>query len=201
MATVAQVRALLGDLPRFDRQTATGDGASRQFIVANYPIITGSDSITIDGTPTTAYTANPNTGVIAFTTAPALDAAIVILYEYAELADETITAILALQPNAYQAAAMCAENLAGRYANLVDRQVGDLRASYSQRAKQWLELAGRLRTSASRGSLALAVPYAGGISIADKLTQESNTDRVAPAFTRNLHDDPETARAVDDASF
>lgn len=197
MATVAQVRAILGDLPRFDRQTATGDGASKQFIVANYPIITGSDSITINGVAVTAYTANPTTGVISFTAAPALDAAIVILYEYAELADETITAILALQPNAYQAAATCAENLAGRYANLVDRQVGDLRASYSQRAKQWLELAGRLRSAASRASLALATPYAGGISIADKLAQESNTDRVAPAFTRNLHDNPETSVDAD----
>jgi hypothetical protein len=197
MVTVAQVRALIGDLPRFDRQVATGDGASRQFVVGNYPIITGSDSITVSGVTVTAYTINPTAGLVSFTDAPLLDSEIVILYEYAELADETITAILALQPNAYQAAAMCAENLAGRYANLVDRQVGDLRASYSQRAKQWLELAGRLRTSASRGSLALAIPYAGGISVADKLAQETNTDRVAPAFTRNLHDNPETSIDAD----
>lgn len=35
-----------------------------------------------------------------------------------------------------------------------------------------------------------AAPYVGGISIADKQTQEQDTDRVQPAFTRDLHKSP-----------
>ena len=199
MATIAQVRALIGDLPRFDRQTATGDGASRHFIVSNYPTVTGSDSITVNDVTVTTYTINPTSGVVSFTAAPILDSEIVILYEYAELSDETITAALALNPNVYTAAALCADSLAGKYASQVDQQVGDLRISFSQRAKQWADMAKRLRASASRYSV--FAPYAGGISVADKQANAANADRVKPAFTAHLHDTPGTETAVDDAGI
>ncbi|MFA6358710.1 MAG: hypothetical protein WCY09_08665 [Candidatus Omnitrophota bacterium] len=48
------------------------------------------------------------------------------------------------------------------------------------------------------------VPYAGGISISDKDTYESNTDRVKPRFYRGMHDFPGTlanAHADDDDDY
>lgn len=38
------------------------------------------------------------------------------------------------------------------------------------------------------GACPVPMPYAGGLSRADKATRESNTDRVAPFFTRRLHE-------------
>lgn len=195
--SIAQVRVLLGDLPKWDRQTATGDGNTKRYIVSALPIITGSEIVTVAGstqTLTTHYSLNADLGLFVFVTAPADTAAIVAQFSYAELSDESITAILALNSNVYVAAALGAESLAGKYASLVDKKIGDLSNSYSQRAKAWLELAKRLRSSvqstALLGALALASPYAGGISVADKRTVASNTDRTRPAFTTDLHDTP-----------
>ena len=41
-------------------------------------------------------------------------------------------------------------------------------------------------------------PYAGGISVSDKETQEEDTDRVVPAFNRTLHTHPGTLPTIDD---
>ena len=35
-----------------------------------------------------------------------------------------------------------------------------------------------------------AVPYAGGISVADKLQQQQNNDRVTPNFVLGIEDNP-----------
>lgn len=195
--SVQQVRILIGDLPKWDRQTATGDGVTKNFIASSLPIITGSESITVNSvlqTLTTHYTLNSDLGLFIFVTAPTDGHAIVSQFQYAELSDETITAILALHSNVYLAAAMCAESLAGKYSSAVDKQVGDFRLSYSQRAKAWIDLAGKLRASASRNSM--FAPYCGGISIADKQASADDTDRVQPAFTASLHNNPETGTDV-----
>ena len=195
--SVAQVRVLIGDLPKWDRQTTTGDGTTKRFILSSLPIITDTEILTVDGvtkTNPTDYTVSADLGLVTFVAAPGDQAALAIQFSYAELSDETITAIIALQPNVYLAAAMCAESLAGKYSSAVDKQVGDLRLSFSQRAKAWSDLAGRLRTSASRNSM--FAPYAGGISIADKQASADDTDRVQPAFTATLHNNPETGADV-----
>lgn len=87
------------------------------------------------------------------------------------------------------AAPYAAEAIAALYAQQVDRSVGDLRIAAQQRFEHYLALAKRLRASRA---LNAAIPYAGGISISNKQSVESDTDRVVPAFTVGQHDNPQT---------
>lgn len=203
MATIAQVRALLGDIPKWDRQTATGDGNTKLFIASALPIIADSETVTVNGTAKTKptdYTIDYDLGLVTFVTAPGNTLAIVMQFAYAELSDATITAILALHNNAWLAAAMGAQALAGKYASLVDKKVGDLSISYSQRAAAWAKLAKDILAGAPAGAAGVIAPYAGGISRSDKESNTANTDLVKPAFTRKLHD-RDGNWWPDDASF
>ena len=80
----------------------------------------------------------------------------------------------------------CAESLAMRFASLAQSKTDDIgqSVSYGDRSARYRALADRLRANASR----LALPFAGGISHASKDAITANADRVAPAFTRELHD-------------
>ena len=180
--SIATVRTLLGDQPRFDRQVATGDGVSTLFALTRVPVITDSFACTVDG-GAVSPTLNSETGIVTFATAPS--GAIVFTFTYAEISDESITALLALESDDYNAAALAAESIAGRYASLVDKKIGDLSISYSQRAKQWMDRAKALRAASRNG---LFQPFAGGISVSGKETYTGNPDIVQPAFTRTLHD-------------
>lgn len=180
--SVATVRILLGDQPKFDRQVATGDGASTLFALTKYPVITSSFSCTVDG-GAVSPSLDSETGIVTFSPAPS--GSIVFLFTYAEISDESITALLALESDVYSAAALAAESIAGRYSSSVDKKIGDLSISNSQRAKQWIDKAKAIRAAGRSG---LFVPYAGGISVADKETYTGNSDIVQPAFTRRLHD-------------
>ena len=181
MATVETVRTLLGDQPRFDRQVATGDGVSTLFALTRAPVITDSFACTVDGGDVSP-TLNAETGIVTFATAPS--GAVVFTFTYAEISDESITALLALESDAYGAAALAAESIAGRYTSSVDKKIGDLSISASQRAKQWADKAKALRTAGRNG---LFQPFAGGISVSGKSIYTENLDIVQPAFTRTLH--------------
>lgn len=193
--SVATVRTLLGDIAKYDRHVATGDGSTVVFAfpAGRFPVITDSETVTVDGVAQVSpddYTLDVETGVTTFAAAPGSGTSIVWLFKYAELSDESITAILAIESDARVAAAICAESLAGRYSSLVDKKIGDLSISYSQRAKQWKELAASLRTSARS---ALFEPWAGGLSEGDKAARRADTDLVQPAFRRDLFENPDTA--------
>ena len=82
----------------------------------------------------------------------------------------------------YRAAATCCLSLAD--AEAVDTSVGDL--SIGEKATGYKDLA-RLYMARSASQ---ATPFAGGISADDKETRQEDTDRVAPAFTRSLHNTP-----------
>lgn len=189
MATLSNVRILLGDLAKWDRQTATGDGATTRYIVSRLPIVTDSEIVTIDGTAKTSptdYTIDADLGLLIFTTAPGSATAIVAQFAYAEMSDESINAIIALESNNYMAAALCAQSIAGKYATLVDKSVGDLKLSYSQRSKAWADLSKSLRMSARISTSSVLSPWAGGISQSEKTTERADTDRVQPVFTREF---------------
>jgi hypothetical protein len=86
----------------------------------------------------------------------------------------------------YAAAADCCRNLSAELARQVDIVQGELKTNYSNRAKAYMLLSRRYEFFASvRG---LGVVYGGGLSIADKQAQESNTDRVSPNFTIGMMD-------------
>jgi hypothetical protein len=193
MATIAEVRALLGDQPQFEHSTASGDGASKTFLTSKRPLIVDSESVTVSGssqTKPTDYTIDYELGLITFVNAPSNGAAVVSTFQYAEISDEMITTILGLESNAYLAAAAAARAIAGRYASQIDKQVGDLRLTYSQRAKAWSDLSKTLTSAASRSGSGIIRPWAGGISRSDKRTYATDTDLVQPAFTRDMQETP-----------
>lgn len=88
--------------------------------------------------------------------------------------------------NVVRAAARAAEALAGIYAKKAEeRRVGPLwLRSFSDKSSKYLKLAKTLWSRASR--LGTVGPYAGGISITDKNARIANTDRVVPAFRRQM---------------
>lgn len=105
-----------------------------------------------------------------------------------QLANEEINYLLAQAGNnVYKAAANGALSIASKYARLVDKSVGDLSLSYSQRKDAYEAMAARLTKQASSRS---AVPYAGGISVSDKEIDKTDADAVQPAFVRGQFDFP-----------
>src|SRR5690606_28566866 len=98
--------------------------------------------------------------------------------------DEEILFALSQNPNVYYAAALICESIASMFSRKVDRQTGDVRASYSQRAKAYAERAKEFRAQAGGMALSLAKPLAGGISVSDKKKANRNPDRVKPSFSR-----------------
>jgi len=100
-----------------------------------------------------------------------------------EMQDEEIDYLLAAAGNAADAATAAARVLAARYAGKVSKAVGDLRLELSDKTKNYRELATFLAKGGGvAGVAARPVPYAGGISIADKQRQEDDADRVEPGF-------------------
>jgi hypothetical protein len=77
--------------------------------------------------------------------------------------------------------------LAAKYARLVDKAVGDLRISYSQRSKQYTELATRYRAEAGLSNMTV---YTGGTSVADMQNVEQDPDRPVKPFRVGQFDDP-----------
>ena len=106
------------------------------------------------------------------------------------LSDEEIAGAITLAGGTRAAAALCCESLAARYSAGGQRLVDDLgqTVDYGERATFFQERGRLLRSQLSL----TAIPFAGGISITSKQSQEDNTDRVVPAFTKDLHKAPGT---------
>lgn len=102
------------------------------------------------------------------------------------LQDEEIDALLTQEGNKFMAGAMAAETIGAQFARRADKAIGGLRVALSQATMSYTRLAGRLRME---GSMRVS-PVAGGISISAKETEEKDTDRVAPSFTKGMTDYP-----------
>jgi hypothetical protein len=103
----------------------------------------------------------------------------------AQIQDEEINWALS-RWNVYGATAEMARSLAFQLARQVDIVTGpELRTTYSQRSKQYHALSREMKRLAMKG----AVPYAGAVSIADKINVIGDPDRVPPSFNRQQHDD------------
>ena len=109
------------------------------------------------------------------------------------LTDEQVAYALSEEGSVRAAAALAAEWIAAQFARKADKEVGDLKITYSSRAEQYRILAASLRSRNAR----VALPYFGGISETTKETRESDTDRVEPAFTVDMLDDSAIASASD----
>lgn len=97
-----------------------------------------------------------------------------------QLQDEEINWVLT-KNGLFFAAAQCASALAARYARQANRAEGELRASASQIARAYTQLARDLNKYAVEVS---GRPVASAQSQSGKFAVESNTDRVQPFFSR-----------------
>ena len=104
-----------------------------------------------------------------------------------QLQDAEITFCLAqTSDDVYLAASLAASSLSAKYGRLVDTVLdnSNVRASYSQRQKNYSDLSRQLEKKAVRfGSKSLGLPEAGGLSIAEVLSVQTNPDRVVPMFS------------------
>lgn len=104
-----------------------------------------------------------------------------------QLQDEEINWEISQFSNIYLAAAQCCRNIAAQFSRKVDTVEGELRTMYSAQARNYAARGVEYQQfGMSRGG---AVPYAGGISIADKINQTNNADRVPPQFNLGMDDD------------
>jgi hypothetical protein len=103
-----------------------------------------------------------------------------------QLQDGEILYFLTLRPTAYGAAAECCRALAAQYSRSADYAAGMTSVKYSDMAKGYAARAAEFDAKAALSGAGL--PYAGGISVADKRRNEASTDRLAPAFTIGMHD-------------
>jgi hypothetical protein len=103
-----------------------------------------------------------------------------------QVQDEEIAFALLQRPSIYAAAAMVCRSLSAQLSREADTVDKDLRTTLSARATAYARRATEYETKASvRGG---SMPYAGGISIADKIMNEQDPDRVQPQFTQSMDD-------------
>lgn len=107
--------------------------------------------------------------------------------------DEEIDWVQTQEMNAYMMAARCCDELVAKYGNVAMKKIGDLSITYG---KFYAELAASLR---SRGE-GYQTPYAGGISLADKLAQEADPDWIAPRAFRGEFDNAGANQPTPDAT-
>jgi hypothetical protein len=98
--------------------------------------------------------------------------------------DEEIDWVQTQEQNVYFMAAAICDSIVIRLGGMKQKRVGDLDITYDLNFYKGLAVSLR-----SRGSFH-QVPYAGGISIADKLAQEANSDAVRPRTTITEFDNP-----------
>lgn len=100
--------------------------------------------------------------------------------------DEEINFALAMKSdNVYSAAAMVCRALASKFAREVDTAIESAKVSKSQRSKAFQILADNLETEAA--NTASIGGYVGGVTEADMLANEENTDRIPPLFRIDTH--------------
>ena len=114
-----------------------------------------------------------------------------VILQDQQIADEEINFALSSRSSIYGAAADACSYIAAQYsrkADVVSQSPGGgaLKTNYSQQAKSYLAMAAKFENlSVARGG---ALPYAGGVSIADKQNNEADPDRVAPQFNIGMTD-------------
>ena len=100
------------------------------------------------------------------------------------LQDEEINYVLSTNSSIADAAYYACIGIVARFSRLADKAVGKVKISYSQKVTQYQKLADKLYMNAG----IVVIPYAGGISVADKQIMQSDTGIVQPSFKRGGFD-------------
>ncbi len=106
-----------------------------------------------------------------------------------QLSNEELNYLLTREGSHFGAAIAATRLLIAKFARLVDKSVGDLSLSYSQRLSSYSALLVSLTT---QQALRVAGPIAGGLSKARKRGVELDADNVEPDFKRDAFEHPGT---------
>ena len=98
--------------------------------------------------------------------------------------DDEILWVVKQEANVYMAAARLADTLAVKNGGIRSKVIGDLKIAYDPAFFHILS------SSLKARGMTYQMPYAGGISIADKLRQQLDTDATTPSMVRRLDDNP-----------
>lgn len=108
-----------------------------------------------------------------------------------QLQDGEVNYAIELYANDYLAAAECCRYIASQYARKVNIVQagggGNLQTNYSDQQKAYTAKAAELEAIAIKNG-AGAMPYVGGISVADKASQVADSDRVTPQFNIGMNE-------------
>ena len=103
------------------------------------------------------------------------------------LEDEEIERLLTLHASKPAATVAAAKALIAKLSRrATEKGIGSIRLVYTQRIESLWKLIADLEKTAA----GVAMPYLGGVSVSDRQAVEADTDRVAPAFTRGMLDNP-----------
>jgi hypothetical protein len=143
---------------------------------------------------TFTYSGRPGTDTIA----ERLDAVRFLIGDTVEasanMQDEEIYFLLDQEADSvWGAAALGADTMMTKYADLASYSVGDLSIQYGQQVAHWKSVSDSI---ADRRSLDVSGAYAGGISKSDKESVRSDTDWNHPYGWITMHDNKDTGETI-----
>ena len=110
-----------------------------------------------------------------------------------QFSDEEIAGLLTIYGTANLAAAAAADRLASRFAMRPDISIDGASFGYADKAQAMRDLAASLRQPGAAGAGGLGMPFAGGVSLAEIESAETDTDRAANSgFTHRPFNSGET---------
>ncbi len=113
-----------------------------------------------------------------------------------QLQDEEITWAISQERNSWAASARCCEMIYRVILRKADVRLGrNMQVIYTKMAQQYLDMAKALRCKA----MGTVIPYVGGMNIADKQAIADNDSLVAPAWTREMQQNPWTGGYTSDS--
>ena len=151
MATLAELRQRIYDLPRYKYDTKTADGSATKYQVSDYPIQPASETIAVAGSVygTSGYTMNGTSGLVTFADAPANNAQIVAEYTCTQIDGTTLGDILTRNSSVLDlAAAEALEMRAADAASFFSFISGaDIKVDKTKVADNYMKLAEQLRSN------------------------------------------------------
>lgn len=103
--------------------------------------------------------------------------------------DEEIDWTLTTEDNVFKAAAVLCDQLVANRSGVSSKKISEFSITYDTKVYQQLAMSLRARGGYNE------MPYAAGISVADKSIMQTDTDAVQPKVKRRLHDYPSTFEA------
>lgn len=112
--------------------------------------------------------------------------------------DATYDAIIAVETGVYAAASRIARMLAAQYARMVDQEVGQVSARYSQLFDHYSALADHMAAAVGSSADGAPVPYFGGVVTSEKDALEDDDTLEKPYFTKDMQKNNDAASQTDD---